>query len=97
MCWLAAFAGQTTASPVAIAPSGPGVELQPRGENNQLRIMPLGASITAGFKSIDKNGYRKTLFDRLEKDDGWKVDMVGSLHDGDMKDNVGPRTTSIGV
>lgn len=51
-----------------------------------LRIMPLGASITYGYGSTDKNGYRKDLRDKLE-DGGNKVNMVGDNPAGDMKDN----------
>ena len=56
-----------------------------------LRIMPLGASITAGEHAPDedeeKNGYRKYLRDKL-RSEGWKVNMVGNLNSGNMKDNV---------
>lgn len=56
-----------------------------------LRIMPLGASITAGeHKPEDdegKNGYRKYLRDKL-RSEGWKVNMVGNLNRGEMKDSV---------
>jgi hypothetical protein len=55
----------------------------------ELRILPLGASITWGLKSETHNGYRKYLRDQL-RFDGWEVNMVGSKHDPDstMKDNV---------
>lgn len=56
-----------------------------------LRIMPLGASITAGdWAHVDDpggNGYRKHLRDKL-RFDGWKVNMVGNFNSGDMKDRV---------
>jgi len=52
-----------------------------------LRILPLGASITQGYKSSDKNGYRKLLRQQLRWK-GWKVNMVGTKNDGDMADNV---------
>jgi hypothetical protein len=52
-----------------------------------LRILPLGASITQGVKSSDKNGYRKLLRQQLRWK-GWKVNMVGTKNDGDMADNV---------
>ncbi|KAL2818690.1 SGNH hydrolase-type esterase domain-containing protein [Aspergillus granulosus] len=51
-----------------------------------LRVMPLGASITVGYKSSDGNGYRKPLRDQLRYV-GWEVDMVGSWSNGTMKDN----------
>ncbi|KAL8842900.1 MAG: hypothetical protein Q9170_000304 [Blastenia crenularia] len=41
-----------------------------------LRILPLGASITAGFASTDGNGFRKVLYDTLRKTN--TVDYVGS-------------------
>jgi hypothetical protein len=49
--------------------------------------MPLGASITVGYQSSDGNGYRKPLREQLRYA-GWEVDMVGSLTNGTMKDNV---------
>lgn len=52
-----------------------------------LRIMPLGASITQGYLSSDNNGYRKLLREQLRYS-GWPVNMVGSLADGTMLDNV---------
>lgn len=52
-----------------------------------LRVIPLGASITVGYRSSDGNGYRKFLRDQMRYA-GWGVDMVGSLENGTMKDNV---------
>lgn len=56
-----------------------------------LRIMPLGASITAGAhgegENDPHNGYRKFLRDKL-RDDGWNVNMVGNKRDGSMNDKV---------
>ncbi|KAL5362232.1 SGNH hydrolase-type esterase domain-containing protein [Aspergillus floccosus] len=61
--------------------------LRIRDENRvALRIMPLGASITAGYRSTDGNGYRNYLWEQLRYE-GWEVDMVGSLRSGDMQDN----------
>ncbi|KAJ5520741.1 Lipase GDSL [Penicillium fimorum] len=51
-----------------------------------LRILPLGASITMGYKSKDGNGYRKWLREQLRYA-GWEVDMVGTLKSGTMHDN----------
>jgi hypothetical protein len=42
-----------------------------------LRIMPLGASITAGAHSTPEDGYRKILLEHLVRL-GHKVEMVGS-------------------
>jgi hypothetical protein len=52
-----------------------------------LRIMPLGASITLGYGSTDHNGYRKPLR-QLLRYAGWQVNMIGSLRNGTMHDNV---------
>lgn len=55
-----------------------------------LRIMPLGASITAGTNGpdgSDGNGYRKYLRDQL-RFDGWEVNMVGTFTHGTMADSV---------
>lgn len=52
-----------------------------------LRIMPLGASITMGYKSTDLNGYREHIRQQL-RSEGWQVDMVGSKRNGTMHNNV---------
>ncbi|OQE20839.1 hypothetical protein PENFLA_c015G05284 [Penicillium flavigenum] len=51
-----------------------------------LRVLPLGASITMGYKSADGNGYRKWLRQQLRYV-GWDVDMVGTRKSGTMHDN----------
>ncbi|KAJ5675743.1 CAZyme family CE3 [Penicillium macrosclerotiorum] len=62
-------------------------ELQPRDNSTfLLRILPLGASITLGWKSTDHNGYRKWIRQQLRYA-GWQVDMIGSLKNGTMHDN----------
>jgi hypothetical protein len=71
---------------VAIA-NPPGLDRR-AAKDFYLRVMPLGASITEGLKSTDKNGYRKWLRAQL-RFHGWKVNMVGSKQDGDMADSVG--------
>ncbi len=57
----------------------------------ELRIMPLGDSITKGSMSTDENGYRKILRDTLLSNRNGSaapaVDMIGSLRYGDMEDN----------
>ncbi|KAJ7874945.1 lipolytic enzyme [Mycena olivaceomarginata] len=50
-----------------------------------LKIMPLGASLTYGTASSDLNGYRATL-DLLLAGDGNTVDMVGSQKSGNFTD-----------
>lgn len=54
--------------------------------NKNLRILPLGDSITWGYHSTDENGYRGHLYDRLVSANN-TVDMLGSQHNGDMSDN----------
>ncbi|KAL3456280.1 SGNH hydrolase-type esterase domain-containing protein [Aspergillus heterothallicus] len=49
-----------------------------------LRILPLGDSITWGYSSSDGNGYRKYLYSRLRDN---FVDYVGTQHSGNMADN----------
>ncbi|KAH8697956.1 SGNH hydrolase-type esterase domain-containing protein [Talaromyces proteolyticus] len=51
-----------------------------------LRTMPLGASITWGYKSPDGNGYREQLRNNMTAA-GWEVNMVGSMHHGTMQDD----------
>lgn len=57
-----------------------------------LKVLPLGASITCGYKSTDGNGYRKPLRDKLTSA-GYGVDMIGSRQIGSMKDNVSPESS----
>jgi hypothetical protein len=57
-------------------------------KNFYLRIMPLGASIVEGYRSLDKTGFRKLLRQQLRWK-GWKVNMVGTKNEGDnFADNV---------
>ncbi|KAF8178847.1 SGNH hydrolase-type esterase domain-containing protein [Mycena galopus ATCC 62051] len=50
-----------------------------------IRLLPLGDSITYGFTSTDGNGYRLTLYDLLLP--GNTVDFIGSIQAGTMVDN----------
>ncbi|MCJ1424506.1 hypothetical protein MMC29_002394 [Sticta canariensis] len=50
----------------------------------ELRIMPLGASITYGSHSSDGNGYRCPLAENLS---GTKLRFIGSVQSGNMADN----------
>ncbi|PNH36215.1 hypothetical protein VD0002_g9005 [Verticillium dahliae] len=55
-----------------------------------LRIMPLGDSITKGSGSSDNNGYRNRLRQKLTTqgtDTEISVDMIGSMWHGTMADN----------
>jgi lysophospholipase L1-like esterase len=54
-------------------------------QNVDLRIMPLGASITNGVGSSSGNGYRQFLLESLNGA-GFPVDYVGSQQSGDMPD-----------
>ncbi|MEO3777487.1 FG-GAP-like repeat-containing protein [Micromonospora sp. B11E3] len=51
-----------------------------------IRLMPLGDSITYGVESSDRNGYRDELYDYL-KGNARNVDFVGSAKTGSMSDN----------
>ncbi|THC94729.1 hypothetical protein EYZ11_005768 [Aspergillus tanneri] len=57
-----------------------------RASRVNLRILPLGASITFGQNSATGNGYRKPLRDELRYQ-GWEVNMVGTKTQGTMVDN----------
>ncbi|KAI3391452.1 hypothetical protein diail_7342 [Diaporthe ilicicola] len=50
--------------------------------------MPLGASITYGFRSTDGNGYRDDLQVLLEKGGSKNVEYVGSRNSGSMQENA---------
>lgn len=51
-----------------------------------LKVLPLGASITLGYKSTDGNGYREWIRQQLRYE-GWPVEMVGTRRMGTMRDN----------
>ncbi len=50
-----------------------------------VRLMPLGDSITSGFRSSNGSGYRGPLFADLEPRPG-NLDLVGDLSDGSVAD-----------
>ena len=54
--------------------------------DTELRILPLGDSITFGTASPDGNGYRKRLLDDLTHA-GHSVMFAGVVQSGDMQDN----------
>lgn len=62
--------------------------ISPVADNMDLRIMPLGASITFGLKSSDGNGYRARLQDLLIKSGTRNVEYVGSRRSGMMVNNA---------
>lgn len=53
--------------------------------SGDVRLMPLGDSITYGVESSDGTGYRDELYDQLEKV-AESVDFVGSVRNGRMSD-----------
>jgi lysophospholipase L1-like esterase len=50
-------------------------------DQNAIRIMPLGDSITAGIGTIDRGGYREPLWEKCQIA-RWDVTFVGSQQDG---------------
>lgn len=60
---------------------------QPIANNVDLRIMPLGASITFGLRSTDGNGYRAKLQALLNQSGTKNVEYVGSRKSGSMEQN----------
>lgn len=54
--------------------------------NIPLRILPLGDSITEGFRSSDGNGYRLHLQNLLAAN-GYRVNYIGSIRSGNMTNN----------
>ncbi|KAI0486515.1 SGNH hydrolase-type esterase domain-containing protein [Xylaria cf. heliscus] len=58
----------------------------PIGGGVDLRVLPIGDSITWGAQSSDSNGYRNSLFNQLAAR-GNKVDFVGNVTSGSMADN----------
>ena len=53
-----------------------------------LRILPLGDSITWGFAASDMNGYREKLRMRLNHGGNQNVTYVGSVDSGNMANNL---------
>jgi lysophospholipase L1-like esterase len=50
-------------------------------DQNAIRIMPLGDSITAGIGTVDRGGYREPLWEKCQVS-GWDVSFVGSQQGG---------------
>ncbi|KAF3021561.1 hypothetical protein E8E14_013182 [Neopestalotiopsis sp. 37M] len=53
----------------------------------QLRVLPLGDSITNGFQSTNGAGYRDTFYELATMHQQYTVDMIGSVKAGNMSDN----------
>ncbi|KAJ6529233.1 SGNH hydrolase-type esterase domain-containing protein [Mycena capillaripes] len=66
----------TTSAPTSTSTSTTGLNI---------RLLPLGDSITYGFTSSDGNGYRSTLHNLLQT--GNTLDFIGSIKSGTMLDN----------
>ncbi|KAJ7825508.1 lipolytic enzyme [Mycena olivaceomarginata] len=66
----------TTSAPSSTSTSTTGLNI---------RLLPLGDSITFGLTSSDGNGYRSTLHNLLQT--GNTVDFIGSIKSGTMADN----------
>ncbi|KAJ7081781.1 lipolytic enzyme, partial [Mycena belliarum] len=66
----------TTSAPTSTSTSTTGLNI---------RLLPLGDSITYGFTSSDGNGYRSALHNLLQP--GNTLDFIGSIKSGTMADN----------
>ncbi|GHJ08704.1 hypothetical protein TPA0907_30710 [Micromonospora humidisoli] len=67
-------------------PSPRPTRLPPRSNpSTDLRLMPLGDSITYGVGAAGNNGYRRELFDSLQSVTT-SLDFVGSMRQGDFAD-----------
>ncbi|KAJ7119300.1 lipolytic enzyme [Mycena crocata] len=66
----------TTSAPTSTSTSTTGLNI---------RLLPLGDSITFGLTSSDGNGYRSTLHNLLQP--GNTLDFIGSIKSGTMADN----------
>ncbi|KAG0154677.1 hypothetical protein PDIDSM_245 [Penicillium digitatum] len=88
LIWLTVVSASPMISDDTVVSSDSNVsELQaPNTKPFALRVLPLGASITMGYKSEDGNGYRKWIRQQLRYA-GWEVDMVGTMKSGTMHDN----------
>jgi lysophospholipase L1-like esterase len=69
-------------------PSDPEPEPEPEPEPKRpdLRVLPLGDSITNGFGSTNDAGYRGAFYNLATENADNVVDMIGSVRSGDAKD-----------
>ncbi|GAA3025954.1 FG-GAP-like repeat-containing protein [Kitasatospora albolonga] len=65
-----------TSSPASAATANP----------PQLKVMPLGDSITRGYMSTPENGYRAKLQQLVSQQSRYTVNMVGSVRNGTLAD-----------
>ncbi|MEU3494231.1 FG-GAP-like repeat-containing protein [Kitasatospora cineracea] len=76
----------TVASMAAIAATAPAASAAAPVPAPVLRVMPLGDSITAGYRSSTDAGYRGPLADLVARQSRYAVDLVGSNHNGAVAD-----------
>lgn len=69
-----------------VVPSGAVAAAGPPPPGPPVRLMPLGDSITWGYRDPARNGYRRDLWNRLYRV-GMSPDFTGSLRNGTMGDN----------
>ena len=89
LLWTPANASSSPDSPIRINPrtTTKHVHRRPPIANGvDLRILPLGDSITFGMGSSDGNGYRLILSNLISKD-GNKLRYIGSVKSGSMANN----------
>uniref|UniRef100_UPI001AE0A84D GDSL-type esterase/lipase family protein n=1 Tax=Kitasatospora aureofaciens TaxID=1894 RepID=UPI001AE0A84D len=55
---------------------------------SQLKILPLGDSITAGYQSSTWNGYRGPLMQQVNQQTRYTVNFLGTQFNGTMADNA---------
>ncbi|WP_234371227.1 GDSL-type esterase/lipase family protein, partial [Streptomyces sp. XY431] len=70
----------------AIAATAPTASATAPAPAPLLRVMPLGDSITAGYRSSTDAGYRGLLGDLVAQQNRYTVDLVGSNHNGAVTD-----------
>ncbi|WP_033223018.1 FG-GAP-like repeat-containing protein [Kitasatospora phosalacinea] len=76
----------TIASMAAITTTAPTASAAAPAPAPVLRVMPLGDSITAGYRSSTDAGYRGPLADLVAQQNRYTVDLVGSNHNGAVAD-----------
>ncbi|WP_051943585.1 GDSL-type esterase/lipase family protein [Streptacidiphilus rugosus] len=74
-------------APVASAPVAPAAT-PTSATPPQLKILPLGDSITAGYQSSTWNGYRGPLMQLVGQQTRYTVNFVGTQFSGTMADNA---------
>ena len=87
--WVPANASASPGSPIRINPRIPTKHAhrrQPIANGVDLRILPLGDSITFGMGSSDGNGYRLILSNLISKK-GNSLHYIGSVKSGSMPNN----------